>query len=134
MKDSYIRFRCTEGEKEIIELLALADPYSNSVTEYILGLIKEDLKNYEAITIDAVVYGLTKETLQTIEKRRAAAIGTAMVDSSGRISAKAYLDIWKKAEAEIGQTASRPNHYMVLEANGKKLKHPGAMADYVTFE
>lgn len=42
MKDSYIRFRCSEKLKEDIERKALAE--QKSMSEYITDLIKADLR------------------------------------------------------------------------------------------
>jgi len=132
MKDSYIRFRCTEQEKRMIEMLALADPYSNGVSEYILDLIRKDALNYRTARVDAVVYGLTKATLQTVEKRREP-VGEVLI-SEDVISAKAYFDLMKKADEVVGKTAARPNHYLVLEAEGRRINHPSTMADVTTLE
>lgn len=123
MKDSYIRFRCTEGEKRLIEMLALADPYSNNISEYILGLIKEDSKHYREIEVDAVTYG------KGIEKKRIH-VGTLLIDDADRISAKAYFNLYNKAASE----RLEPQHKIVLEADGRRFKHPSAMADFTTFE
>ena len=54
MKESYIRFRCTEEEKAIIEAMAISDKEATSMSDYILNLVKKDAEMYEIIEIFAV--------------------------------------------------------------------------------
>lgn len=104
MKETYIRFRCSEEEKAIIEAMALQDKDSNSMSEYILNLVKKDTKAAKRIEIFAIVMNAGKVVSKT-------SCGVYLFSEDGRASKELY----KKVE-EIGQQCKTKNGDMVVYA------------------
>ena len=112
MKDSYVRFRCTEQEKAIIEKMALHDPMTENMSDYILSLIKDDYKRCHEVEVFSVV----RRKGQEIGRK---SLGFYLVDEYGRTSKfKAYKEICKKSHefyTTFRQTTQQDSY---IEVNG----------------
>ena len=132
MKDCVIRFRCTEDEKTLIEMLASADVWSESVSEYLLNLVREDADNYREVPVYGVVRGVNKAGDNYIEKRREM-VGCVLVEKgTGKTSKSEYGRLWDAARAILGSTADKPNHHLFLECEGQEVK-TNALTSYAIF-
>ncbi len=129
MKDTYIRIRCTEQQKEVCKKLAEAE--GKGMSEYIIDLIKEDAKWYHPVEVYAVAKGPDK-THTIIEKARKL-VDTIYIDESGRCDASLYFSLYKKADELTNNIGDRPAHYMYLEVNGQKVKQP-SLSDYALMD
>lgn len=90
MKETYIKFRCTEEEKAIIEAMALKDKDSHNMSEYILGLVKKDSGTCRSVEIIANI-------MNTGKVKEKVSCGVYLFSEDGRAS----KDLYKKIE-EIG--------------------------------
>lgn len=132
MKDCVIRFRCTEEEKSMIERLAGADVWAESVSDYLLGLVRTDAELYREAEVYAVVRGINRAG-EDVEKRRAL-VGTVLIEKeTGKSSKKEYSRLWKAACDLMGSTADRPNHRMYLECDGQEVE-TNAFTMYAIFD
>ena len=75
MKDTYIRFRCTTEMKEMIEAAAMHA--GENVSEYILGVLMDDVKCLHEASFEAVLY---KHGREIVRKN----IGTYLLDEHDR--------------------------------------------------
>lgn len=129
MKDTYIRIRCTEQEKEICRKLAEAE--GKGMSEYLIDLIREDAKWYHSVDVYAVAKGPDKDH-NVIEKDRKL-VDTVYIDECGRCDASVYYSMYQKAQELTNNIGDKPAHYMYLEVNGQKVKKP-SLSDYVVMD
>lgn len=129
MKDTYIRIRCTEQEKAIIQ--AMAEQSGMSMSEYILDLANNDKQWYHEIEVFAVVKGINKAKTEIVEKGRKS-LGRVLVDQYNRVSVHTtYNRLYNEAQKEFGEIAKRSQHYFFLEADGVQVESPHPFADWV---
>lgn len=125
-KDSYIRFRCTEREKKIIEAMALQDAYAENVSEYILGLIMTDFKYCHEVEVYGCLYK------RDIEVRKEL-LGSYLVDERGRTSVYAYKHMLKKCVELFGEPGYQVRH-VIKNSAGKECSVKSPMTDYFFLE
>lgn len=90
MKETCIKFRCTEEDKAIIEAMALKDKNAHNMSEYILNLVRKDAKNCRNVELIANVM-FNGEVVKKIS------CGYYLFSEDG----KASKDLYKKVE-QIG--------------------------------
>lgn len=125
-KTTYIRFRCTEEEKALIEAMALASAYDNNMSEYILGLVKEDARHMEEIEVFAKFYNGKKQP-------RVESVGKYLFeveDGKLRTSKKVWSNANKKAEDSLCPDGTGYQQRIeLLDAEGRKFTTT-AVSDY----
>lgn len=129
-KDCVVRFRCTEVEKRMIEMMAAADPYADSVSEYLLDLVSRDAEGYREIEIEGVIIGRQKSTGALIEKKRFP-VGTTLVNKYGMGSKKEYTRLREECEKLAG--VQKSGNRVEMQYKGKALPLPFPLADVVKF-
>jgi hypothetical protein len=125
MKDSYVRFRCTKEEKELIDALVLQDAYSDNITDYIMSLIKNDAQNTHEVNI----YACLCKDGKTIRREF---VGCYLADKYGRASRDTYKDIEKKS-MEIFN-AKIISNIQIENESGEKCIYPSPMSDFYILE
>lgn len=125
-KDSYIRFRCTEREKKIIEAMALQDAYAENVSEYILGLIMTDFKHCHEVEVYGCLYIRDREVRKEL-------LGSYLVDERGRTSVYAYKHMLKKCVELFGEPDYQVRH-VIKNSAGKECSVKSPMTDYFFLE
>lgn len=125
-KDSYIRFRCTEREKKIIEAMALQDAYAGNVSEYIISLIMEEFKHCHEVEVYGCLYKKDKEV-----KREP--LGSYLVDKNGRTSMHAYEQMEKKCVELFGERDYQERH-VIKNSAGKECRITSPMSDFFFLE
>ena len=125
-KDSYIRFRCTDKDKAIIEAMALQDPYANNVSEYLLNLVSDDFKMCHEVEIYGCLYKKDKEVKKEF-------LGVYLVDNEGRSSIAAYKSMLKKCNELFGEVKYQ-ERYVIQNSEGKECTVKSPMSDFVFLE
>lgn len=130
MKDTYIRLRCSEEEKVLIQ--GMAEQSGMNMSEYILDLVRADKKWYHEVEVFIVVKGPNKNR-DVVEKFRQS-LGTILVDDQNRASVyTTYKRLAKKAYELTGELTKRPSHYSYFEVNGEEVKSPSPFSDWAIF-
>lgn len=113
MKDTYIRFRCTSDMKELIEAAAMHA--GENVSEYILGVLMDDIKCLHEASFEAVLYKHGNE----ITRKN---IGTYLLDEHERASKyTTYKELTKKASDALGNKGTAPGYSIRIESDGRKV-------------
>lgn len=107
MKETYIKFRCTDEMKAIVEAMALKDKEAHNMSEYIINLVKKDARASKSIEIFAVVMNTGKVVSKT-------SCGVYLFSEDGRAS----KDLYKKVE-EIGQQCKTKKNDVVVYATSE---------------
>lgn len=118
MKESYIRFRCTETQKEMAKTLAEANDMNMS--EYVVSLIEADSNFYTEKEIFGVLVKKNK-----VEK---ISFGYVLVDNDGRMRSSKFKKLLNECMEHFRPGNSQ---YCYLECDGNEIKFPSAFSDYV---
>ena len=129
MKDAYIRIRCSEQDKLVIQ--AMAEQSGMNMSEYLLSLVNNDKQYYHEVEVFAVVKGINKAKTEIVEKGRKS-LGHVLVDNYNRASAHTtYKKLYAEAFEAFGALAKQPQHYFYLEVDGEKVAPPSSFSDWV---
>lgn len=125
MKDSYIRFRCTETDKAIVEAMAKQD--GKTMSEYLLDLVRQDYSHCHEEEFEVVVIRKGKE----IGRQK---LGTYLVDENNRASKyTTWSELEAKAEEYYSTFRSQSGQSYSIQSNGRKVT-TNAMSDYMWIE
>lgn len=113
MKDAYIRFRCTEAQKALIEQMAKND--GSTMSEFIIGEMMARAKHFHEATFEVVV----KRKGVEIGRKE---IGTYLLDEYNRASGyTVYKELNEKALEYFRTFKQKPNDSYIIESNGKRV-------------
>ena len=124
--ETYVKFRCTEQEKAIINAMAMQGGVSAS--EFILNLIADQKQYYEQVEVFSVI----KRSGVAVDRK---SIGVYLVDKLGRASVyTTWKDISEKMEDHLSEFKRISNQHVYAEVNGFQIKAPSPLSDYVILE
>ena len=111
MKETYIKFRCTDEDKATIEAMALKDKEAHNMSEYILNLVRKDVKASRSKEVFA-------EIMNAGEVVSRVSCGFFLFSEIGRAS----KDLYKKVEDISKKYMARNDDTVVfVTSEGEKL-------------
>lgn len=125
-KNTYIRVRCTEREKEIIEALALRDPRGGNISKYIMGLAMKDFERCHEVEVYGCLYREDKEVRREF-------LGRYLVDEEGRTSVHVYARMMNKCEELFGEIKYLERR-IIKNSEGKICRPTSPLKEYVYLE